>query len=81
MDEPCSALDTAGTFKIEELMIELKEKYTIIVVTHNMQQAARVSDFTTFLYLGKVIESGETNQIFTRPKDKLTENYISGHFG
>ena len=81
MDEPCSALDPAGTYKIEELMIELKYKYTIIVVTHNMQQAARVSDFTAFLYLGKVIESGETNQIFTNPKEKLTENYISGHFG
>ena len=81
MDEPCSALDPASTFKIEELMIELKRQYTIIIVTHNMQQAARVSDFTGFLYLGQLIESGETNQIFTRPKEKLTENYISGRFG
>ncbi|MBC8527653.1 MAG: phosphate ABC transporter ATP-binding protein [Candidatus Cloacimonetes bacterium] len=81
MDEPCSALDPAGTFKIEELMMRLKEQYTIIVVTHNMQQASRVSDFTGFLYLGEVIEFGETNQMFSRPKNKLTENYISGHFG
>ncbi|MCK4384881.1 MAG: phosphate ABC transporter ATP-binding protein [candidate division Zixibacteria bacterium] len=81
MDEPCSALDPASTFKIEELMMELKRQYTIIIVTHNMQQAARVSDFTGFLYLGQLIESGETNQIFTRPKEKLTENYISGRFG
>lgn len=81
MDEPCSALDPSGTFKIEELMMKLKKQYTIIVVTHNMQQAARVSDFTAFLYLGKVIEFGETNQMFTKPKEKLTENYISGHFG
>ncbi len=81
MDEPCSALDPAGTFKIEELMMELKERYTIIIVTHNMQQAARVSAFTGFLYLGQLIEFGDTNQIFTRPQEKLTENYISGRFG
>jgi len=81
MDEPCSALDPAGTFKIEELMTNLKEQYTIIIVTHNMQQASRVSDFTAFLYLGEVIEFGVTNQIFTKPKEELTENYISGHFG
>ncbi|MBE9569003.1 MAG: phosphate ABC transporter ATP-binding protein [Proteobacteria bacterium] len=81
MDEPCSALDPASTFKIEELMMELKEQYTIIIVTHNMQQAARVSDFTGFLYLGQLIEFGDTNEIFTRPKEKLTENYISGRFG
>jgi phosphate transport system ATP-binding protein len=81
MDEPCSALDPAGTFKIEELMMELKERYTIIIVTHNMQQAARVSAFTGFLYLGELIEFGDTNQIFTRPQEKLTENYISGRFG
>lgn len=81
MDEPCSALDPAGTFKIEELMIKLKQQYTIIIVTHNMQQAARVSDFTGFLYLGQLIEFGDTNQIFTRPEHKLTENYISGRFG
>lgn len=81
MDEPCSALDPASTFKIEELMMELKEQYTIIIVTHNMQQAARVSDFTGFLYLGQLIEFGDTNDMFTRPKEKLTENYISGRFG
>ncbi|GAG57749.1 unnamed protein product [marine sediment metagenome] len=66
--------------RIEELMKELKEQYTIILVTHNMQQASRVSDFTGFLYLGKIIEFGSTNQIFTRPKEKLTEDYISGRF-
>jgi len=81
MDEPCSALDPASTLKIEELMKELKERYTIVLVTHNMQQAARVSDFTGFLYLGKLIEFDDTNLIFTRPKEKLTENYISGRFG
>ena len=81
MDEPCSALDPAGTFKIEELMVELKERYTIVIVTHNMQQAGRVSDFTGFLYLGELIEFGDTNQIFTKPTEKLTENYISGRFG
>lgn len=81
MDEPCSALDPASTFKIEELMAELKERYTIIIVTHNMHQAARASDFTGLLYLGELVEFGDTNQIFIRPKKKLTENYISGHFG
>lgn len=81
MDESCSALDPTSTFKIEELMRELKKQYTIIIVTHNMQQAARVSDFTGFLYLGQLIEFGNTNEIFTRPREKLTENYISGHFG
>jgi phosphate transport system ATP-binding protein len=81
MDEPCSALDPASTFKIEELMVKLKKKYTVIIVTHNMQQAARVSDFTGFLYMGRLVEFGNTNSIFTRPKEKLTENYISGHFG
>jgi phosphate transport system ATP-binding protein len=81
MDEPCSALDPAGTFKIEELMMKLKEQYTIIIVTHNMQQAARVSEFTGFLYLGELIEFGDTSEMFTRPKEKLTENYISGRFG
>lgn len=81
MDEPCSALDPSGTFKIEELMTKLKERYTIVIVTHNMQQAARVSDFTAFLYLGEMIEFGKTDQIFSRPKEKLTENYISGRFG
>jgi len=81
MDEPCSAIDPAGTFKLEELMMELKKGYTIILVTHNMQQAARISDFTGFLYLGELIEFGDTKEIFTRPKEKLTENYISGRFG
>jgi len=81
MDEPCSALDPASTFKIEELMMKLKEQYTVALVTHNMQQAARASDFTGFLYLGELIEFGDTNQIFTKPEEKLTENYISGRFG
>ncbi len=81
MDEPCSALDPIATLKIEELMQELKKRYTIIIVTHNMQQAARASDYTGFLYLGKLIEFGYTNQIFTNPKEKLTENYIRGIFG
>ena len=80
MDEPCSALDPTSMLRIEELMKELKEQYTIILVTHNMQQASRVSDFTGFLYLGKIIEFGNTNQIFTRPKEKLTDDYISGRF-
>lgn len=81
MDEPCSALDPASTLKIEELMVELKERYTIVLVTHNMQQAARVSDFTGFLYLGELIEFDKTRKIFTNPKEKLTENYITGRFG
>jgi len=81
MDEPCSALDPASTFRIEDLMVKLKKKYTIIIVTHNMQQAARISDFTGLLYLGELVEFGETDQIFTRPKEKLTEDYISGRFG
>ncbi len=81
MDEPCSALDPASTFKIEELMMRLKKQYTIVIVTHNMQQAARVSDVTGFLYLGRLIEFGETKRIFTNPKEHLTEDYISGRFG
>ena len=81
MDEPCSALDPISTLHIEELMQELKKKYTIVIVTHNMKQAARASDFTGFLYLGKLIEFGPTSQIFTNPKQPLTENYISGRFG
>jgi len=81
MDEPCSALDPASTFKIEELMVKLKDQYTVIIVTHNMQQAARVSDTTGFLYLGKLIEYGNTKELFTKPKEKLTEDYISGNFG
>jgi phosphate transport system ATP-binding protein len=80
-DEPCSALDPISTAKIEDLMINLKQRYTIIIVTHNLQQAARISDYTGFLYLGKLIEFGETTKLFTAPKEKLTENYITGRFG
>jgi phosphate transport system ATP-binding protein len=81
MDEPASALDPISTLKIEELIEELKEKYTIIIVTHNMQQAARVSDVTAFFYLGELIECGETKKIFTTPDCKQTEDYITGRFG
>ncbi len=81
LDEPTSALDPIATYKIEELILKLKEKYTIIIVTHNMQQAARISDYTLFLYMGKVIEYGETKKIFTNPDNKLTEDYIAGKFG
>ncbi len=81
MDEPASALDPLSTLKIEELIDELKEKYTIIIVTHNMQQAARVSDVTAFFYLGELIECGETKKIFTNPDRKQTEDYITGRFG
>jgi phosphate transport system ATP-binding protein len=81
MDEPCSALDPIATQKIEELIHELKTSYTIIIVTHNMQQAARVSDITAFLYLGKLIEMGVTDALFTRPQLKQTEDYITGRFG
>ncbi len=81
MDEPCSALDPIATQKIEELIYQLKQTYTIIIVTHNMQQAARVSDVTAFLYLGKIIEVGITDELFTRPQLKKTEDYITGRFG
>ncbi|MCI4364197.1 MAG: phosphate ABC transporter ATP-binding protein PstB [Thermoplasmata archaeon] len=81
MDEPCSALDPIATAKIEQLIRTLKEKYTVIIVTHNMQQAARVAEFTAFLYLGKLIEFGPTGDMFERPKEKLTEEYITGRFG
>jgi phosphate transport system ATP-binding protein len=81
MDEPASALDPIATQKIEELIRQLKEIYTIVIVTHNMQQAARVSDHTAFLYLGKLIEFNETERIFTRPNKKQTEDYITGRFG
>jgi phosphate transport system ATP-binding protein len=81
MDEPCSALDPVATARIEELVTDLKRSYTVIVVTHNMQQAARVSDLTGFLYLGKMIEFGSTKQIFSNPHNELTERYISGKFG
>lgn len=81
MDEPCSALDPIATAKIEELMDELKQEYTIIIVTHNMQQAARVSDYTAYFYLGDLIEYNDTNTIFTAPTRKETEDYITGRFG
>lgn len=81
MDEPTSALDPISTSKIEDLMEELKQKYTVLVVTHNMQQAARVSDYTAFFLLGEMVEFGETKQVFAYPKDKRTEAYISGRFG
>lgn len=81
MDEPCSALDPIATAKIEELMLDLKKDYTIIIVTHNMQQAARVSDVTGFLLLGELIEFGVTKELFTTPKDHRTEAYITGRFG
>lgn len=81
LDEPCSALDPISTARIESLIEELKEDYTIVIVTHSMQQAARVSDYTAFLYLGELIEAGLTKDIFTRPKEKATEDYITGRFG
>ena len=81
MDEPCSALDPIATAKIEELIQELKKNYTIVIVTHNMQQAGRVSDFTAFFYLGRLIEFGPTSKIFTNPSDRQTEDYITGRFG
>lgn len=80
-DEPCSALDPISTARIEELIDELKQTYTIAIVTHNMQQAVRVSDFTGFMYLGELVEFGETSEIFTAPRDKRTQNYITGRFG
>ena len=81
MDEPCSALDPIATAKIEDLIRELIKKYTVAIVTHNMQQAARVSDYTAYMYLGKLIEFGKTTQIFEKPMEKSTENYITGRFG
>jgi phosphate transport system ATP-binding protein len=81
MDEPCSALDPIATAKIENLIQDLKKRYTVVIVTHSMQQAARVSDFTGFMYLGKLIEFGDTTQIFEKPSQELTENYITGRFG
>ena len=80
-DEPCSALDPISTLKIEELMQDLKEKYTIVIVTHNMQQAARVSEWTSYMLLGELVEYGATTEIFSRPRDKRTEDYITGRFG
>ncbi len=81
MDEPCSALDPIATLKIEELIYELKQRYTIVIVTHNLQQAARVSDKTAFFWLGRLVEYGPTADMFTRPQDKLTEDYLTGRFG
>jgi phosphate transport system ATP-binding protein len=81
MDEPCSAIDPVGTAKIEELILELKHNYTIVLVTHNMQQAARVSDFTAFFFQGRIVEFGSTSQIFSNPAQKQTEEYITGRFG
>jgi len=81
LDEPCSALDPISTAKIEELIDELSKDYTIVIVTHNMQQASRTSDFTAFMFLGELIEYGETEQVFTAPKNKKTEEYITGRFG
>lgn len=81
LDEPCSALDPISTASIEELITELKEDYTVVIVTHNMQQAARVSDYTAYMYLGELIEFGVTDQIFLKPKKQETENYITGRFG
>jgi phosphate transport system ATP-binding protein len=81
MDEPCSALDPVATAKIEELIVSLKDDYTVVIVTHNMQQAARVSDFTAFLYTGELIEYGSTKDIFENPTNELTEKYITGRFG
>jgi len=81
MDEPCSALDPATTRKIEELIQTLRNNYTVVVVTHNMQQAARISDYTAFFYIGKLVEYGPTQKIFTRPENELTKDYINGRFG
>jgi phosphate transport system ATP-binding protein len=81
MDEPTASLDPIATQKIENLILELKKEWTVIIVTHNMQQAARISDFTGFMYLGELIEFGDTTQIFENPHKKLTENYITGRFG
>ena len=81
MDEPTSALDPGSTMKVEELMSELKKNYTVVIVTHNMQQAARISDRTAFFLLGELVEVGPTAQIFSAPQDKRTEDYISGRFG
>ncbi len=81
MDEPCSALDPKSTIRVEDLITDLKKDYTIIIVTHNMQQASRVSDYTAFFYEGKMVEFGQTDKIFTAPKEKKTEDYITGRFG
>jgi phosphate transport system ATP-binding protein len=80
MDEPCSALDPISTLKIEELMHQLAKEYTVVIVTHNMQQAVRVSDYTAFLHLGKLVEFAPTEELFTNPREKLTEAYLRGTF-
>jgi phosphate transport system ATP-binding protein len=81
LDEPCSALDPISTAKVEELLHDLKDRYTIVIVTHNMQQAARVSDFTAYMYLGKMIEYSPTRELFMKPRMRETEDYITGRFG
>jgi len=81
MDEPCSALDPIATAKIEDLIFDLKKQYTVVIVTHNMQQAARVADYTAFMYLGRLIEFNRTRDLFEKPREELTENYITGRFG
>ncbi|MEK7737707.1 MAG: ATP-binding cassette domain-containing protein, partial [Pseudomonadota bacterium] len=81
LDEPCSALDPIATAKVEELLVELKNRYTIVIVTHNMQQAARVSDFTAFMHLGEMVEFNDTDMLFTNPAMKRTSDYITGRFG
>ena len=81
LDEPASALDPISTLKIEELIYELKDKYTIVIVTHNMQQAARVSDYTAYMYMGEMIEFNDTSTLFTNPNEKMTEDYITGRYG
>ena len=81
LDEPCSALDPISTLQVEELIYELKSKFTIVIVTHNMQQAARVSDYTAFMYMGKLVEFGDTDTLFTNPAKKQTEDYITGRYG
>ena len=81
MDEPCSALDPTATSRVEETIAELKERYTIVIVTHNMQQASRVSDYTAFFYLGRLVEMDHTERVFTNPRLRQTEDYVSGRFG
>jgi phosphate transport system ATP-binding protein len=81
MDEPCSALDPIATARIEELMLELKQRYTIVIVTHNMQQAARISDYSGYMLLGDMVEFGATAGVFTNPKDVRTQDYVSGRYG
>ena len=81
MDEPCSALDPIATARVEETIAELKQRYTIVIVTHNMQQASRVSDYTAFFYMGRLVEMGRTDQIFTNPRLDQTEDYVTGRFG